>query len=186
MKKNKIVPLVLLHVVAFFIHKSSICFIILYFARFVKINKWYWIIATTGIVLAFVFKSQMMSLLGTVMGYDQYIDQFEGAGTYKFTFFLMAIYVLTMITYHTLPKNIDTHYSAVALTLAVFFTPLTYADPNAMRVVQYFSVFMMILVPRMIKSFNPKLQVVAKMASYGVLVVALIISNPQYSFVFMA
>lgn len=186
MKKNKIFPLLLVHFVAFFIHKSSICFIILYFARFIKINKWYWGISTILIVISFVFRNRLMNFLGSFMGYDQYTDQFEGAGAYKFTFFLLLVYVGTVITYSRMPKNVDTDFSVVALTLAVFFTPLTFVDPNAMRVVQYFSIFMLILIPRIISIFDRNSQMFVNFGCYAVLLGALLIGAQDYTFIFWA
>lgn len=184
MRKNKIVPLLIVHLIAFFIHKSSICFIVLYFAKFIKVNKLYWALSTVCIVLSFLFRSQLMNLLGNFMGYEQYTGQFEGTGAYRFTFFLVLIYIGTMLTYSKLPKSIDTHYSIIALTLATFFTSLTFIDPNAMRVVQYFSIFMMILIPRIISLFDRKSQTFIDIGCYAVLLGALLISMPEYSFVF--
>lgn len=186
MKKNKIFPLLFVHLVAFFIHKSSICFIILYFARFIKINKWYWVVSTIFIALSFVLRNQLMSLLGNFMGYEQYIEQFEGAGAYRFTAFLLTIYVGVMITYFSLPKDVDTQYSVVALTLAVFFTPLTFVDPNAMRVVQYFSIFIMILIPRVLAAFDKNSQICIEFGCYAVLLCSILIGAQDYTFIFWA
>ena len=186
MKKNKIFPLLLVHLVAFFIHKSSICFIILYFARFIKINKLYWGISTLLIAISFIFRNQLMNFLGSFMGYDQYTDQFEGAGAYKFTFFLLLVYVGTLITYSRMPKNVDTDFSVVALTLSVFFTPLTFVDPSAMRVVQYFSIFMLILIPRIITVFDRNSQKFINFGCYVVLLGALLIGAQDYTFIFWA
>lgn len=184
MKKNKIVPLLLLQLVAFFIHKSSICFIILYFARFIKINKLYWAVSTTLIALSFVFRNQLMALLGNFMGYDDYIEQYEGAGAYTFTFFILVVYVGTMILYSIIPKKVDTNYSVIAVTLASIFTSLTFVDPNAMRVVQYFSIFMLILVPELILAFDNRSRMIVNNVCYAVLIGALVMKLPSYSFVF--
>lgn len=184
MKKNKIIPLLLVHLVAFFIHKSSICFIILYFARFIRINKLYWTISTALIVFSFAFRNQFMALLGNFTGYEGYIAQYEGAGAYMFTFFLLIIYVGTMILYSRIPKTVDMDYSVIALTLAVIFTPLTFVNPSAMRVVQYFSIFMLILVPELILAFDSRSRAIANCACYSVLVGSIMIKLPSYSFVF--
>lgn len=184
MKKNKIIPLLLVHLVAFFIHKSSICFIILYFARFIKINKLYWTVSTALIVFSFIFRNQFMTLLGDLMEYESYAEQLEGAGTYTFTFFLLTIYAVAMILYSRIPPNVDFDYSVIAMTLAVIFTPLTFVHPAAMRVVQYFSIFMLILVPKLILAFNKPSRIIANCGCYGVLIGSLLIKLPNYSFVF--
>lgn len=183
-KKNKLIPLILLHIIAFFIHKSSICFIVFYFARFIKINKAYWVISVILIMLSFLFRNYIMTFLGHIMGYDSYTDQFDGAGAYKFTFFLLLIFAGALLLYSKIPKSDDVDYAVKALTLAMLFTPLTFVDPNAMRVVQYFSVFIMILVPKLILTFNYRTRGFAEVFSYVILLGAIVINIPYYSFIF--
>lgn len=183
-KKNKWLPLIILQAIAFFIHKSSICFIALYVVRFIKINKVYWAFSIIFIILAFIFRAYLMKVLGHVMGYESYTDQFEGAGAYKFTFFLLLIFIGAFLLYSKTDKCVDTDYAVKAITLATIFTPLTFIDPSAMRVVQYFSVFIMILVPKLIQTFDYKTRGFAEAMSYIVLIGAIVINLPQYSFVF--
>ena len=184
MKKNKIVPLLLLHLVAFFIHKSSICFIILYFARFIKINKLYLAIMSICILLSFIFRNQMMSLLGHIMGYDQYTDQFEGAGTYTFTAFLSLIYMATIILYKQIVIDEDVKFEISAVSLALFFTSLTFVDPNAMRVVQYFSIFILLLLPKLLNAFDVQSKSIINVCCYLILLFFIARGGDSYSFVF--
>lgn len=184
MKKNKIVPLLLLHIVAFFIHKSSICFIILYFARFIKINKLYLAITSICILLSFIFRNQLMSLLGSIMGYEQYSEQFEGAGAYTFTAFLSMIYIATIILYKQIAIDEDVKFEIVAVSLALFFTPLTFVDPNAMRVVQYFSIFILLLLPKLLNALDSQSKSIINVCCYLILLFFIARSGGSYSFVF--
>ena len=43
-----------------------------------------------------------------------------------------------------------------ALLLALLFVPATFVNPSLMRVVQYFSVYLMVLIPYIIQAFEPK------------------------------
>ena len=184
MKKNKIVPLLLLHIVAFFIHKSSLCFIILYFARFIKINKLYLAITSICILLSFIFRNQLMSLLSSIMGYEQYSEQFEGAGAYTFTAFLSMIYIATIILYKQIAIDEDVKFEIVAVSLALFFTPLTFIDPSAMRVVQYFSIFILLLLPKLLNAFDSQSKSIINVCCYLILLFFIARSGGSYSFVF--
>ncbi len=184
MKKNKLVPLLLLNIIAFFIHKSSVCFLILYFARYIRINKLYWTLSTTGIVLSFVFRRQFMTFIGAFLGYEDYANWNEAAGAYTFMAILAIIYIATMIFYKKLPKNVDTDYAVVALTFAMIFVSFTFVNPAAMRVVQYFSVFIMILIPRFFQLFDTRSRFLAVCACHAVLILSLILKMPEYAFVF--
>lgn len=184
MKKNKIITLLLVHLIAFFIHKSSICFLLLYFARYIKINKLYWVLSSVGIVLSFVFRRQFMVFLGSLLGYEGYANWDEASGAYTFMAFLTIIYVATVILYKNLPQKIDTDYAVVALTFAMVFVSFTFVNPAAMRVVQYFSVFVMILIPRFLQLFEARSRFLAVCACYAILILSIIIKMPQYAFVF--
>jgi hypothetical protein len=43
-----------------------------------------------------------------------------------------------------------------AMLLALLLTPLVFAQPVAMRVVQYFSLFLILLIPAVVTSFEDK------------------------------
>lgn len=184
MKKNKIIPLLLLHVIAFFIHKSSICFIILYFVRFIKIDWLYWVVSIVGTVLCFIFRYRIMSFLGRIMRYESYTDQFEGAGAYTFTLCLSLIVLATVLLYNRMRIGVDVKYAISATSLALFFTPLTFIDPSAMRVVQYFSVFIMILIPKIIQCFKEKDRAIINLVCYVFLFAYIVFKTGDYSFVF--
>lgn len=184
MKKNKLLPLLLLHTVAFFIHKSSICFLVLYFAKYVKVNKIFWTVSSACILLSFAFRNQLMKLLGSMMNYDQYTEQYENAGAYTFTAIILVLFLGCMLLYSRIPQDEDLHYSTVALALALIFVPLTFVNPSAMRVVQYFSVFIMLLVPKLIKAFNAQSQPIINLICYIVLCIPLVSNLPQYKFIF--
>ena len=119
------------------------------------------------------------------MGYEHYAEGYEGAGAYKFTLIFAMIYVITMVFYKELEDTIDNRYMIVAMTIAMFFTSLTFIDSSTMRVVQYFSLFIMLLIPKIITSYDEKTAIVANAFCYLVLIGALFLSNPQYSFVFI-
>ena len=185
-KKNKIISLILLHLIAFFIHKSSLCFLAFYIARFIKKIDWkFWIIAIIAIVLSWAFRTQLMRFFGQTMGYETYIDQFEGAGTLTFTLFMLIILLGTIVLFPFTDKSKEVKDMVVSLVIAIFFIPLTYIDPSAMRIVQYFSIFILLLVPRLIDTLETKEALTINTACYLVLIGYLVITNPIYSFVFL-
>ncbi len=184
MKKDKFFPLLLLHFVAFFIHKSSICFLLLYFAKYVRINKLYWSVSIGAIALSFIFRRQFMAFLGELLGYESYVDWNGTVGAYTFTLLLTLLYLATMLLYRKLPQNVDTDYAVVALTLAMVFVSFTYVNPSAMRVVQYFSLFIMILVPKFLQLLDARSRFLTLCVCYAVLILPLVSKMPEYAFVF--
>ena len=185
-KKKKYFFLLLLHLVAFFIHKSSICFVVFYMVPLIKKIDWkFWTISIVILLLSWLFRGQLMRFFGTTMGYENYIEQFEGAETGTFTFFMLIILGATMFLYPFTNKDNVVRDMVMGLVLAFFFIPLTYIDPSAMRIVQYFSIFILLLVPCLIKTLNEQTQLIANSVCYIILIAYLVLLNPQYTFVFM-
>lgn len=63
------------------IHKSAICFFQFYFIANKTITKKYLTIMSFVIIMMFIFRNQVMDILGNITGYQQYISQYKGAGT---------------------------------------------------------------------------------------------------------
>ena len=182
-KERKFWTFLALVVVASTIHKSSLIFLSYYFIANINITKKYLGLMSGLILSMFFFKNQVMFFLGTITGYEQFIEQYNGAGTWTFTLLLTLITGFTIWKHETMLKNNPQvkHYIN-ALLMAMLFTPLTYVDPSAMRVVQYFSIFIMLLLPEIFKLFHKREGILIYYVSLTLLIVLFLKNNPQYIF----
>lgn len=169
--------------VAFTIHKSAIAFLPFYFLANKKITKNYLITMLTIFPVIFFFRFQLMSLLVNIVGYEVYLFEYEGAGAWTFTLILLLVFGVTVWKHKTmLSNNPRVIHSINALIFAVFLTPLTFINPSAMRAVQYYSLFLMLLIPDIIMSFNKKERVIVYYVATGLLLLLFIRNNPSYLF----
>jgi len=103
--------------------------------------------------LLMLFRESISTYLKFLGGYDVYLIN-EEADTFTFTtiFLIISIGAITRnkIILHLNPKA-QNYYNA--FTMAIFFLPLTWVNPSAMRIVQYFSIFMMLFIPEILHSF---------------------------------
>lgn len=182
-KERKFWPFLLLVLVAFTIHKSAVSFFPFYFIANKKITKRYLTIVVAIIPVLFVLRHQTMVMLGTFTGYEIYINQFEGAGTWIFTAVLLIVTIVTIWRRKVMLKNNPqvTHYIN-ALIMAFAFVPLTFVNPSVMRIVQYFSLFIMLLIPEIIKSFSKRERIIVYYVAATLLIVLFAKNNPQYLF----
>jgi transmembrane protein EpsG len=153
-KKKRIIPFLLLVFIAFFLHKSSLIFIPFYFICRIKQPKTLFI----GVLLLFpifmVNRNILAQYFQSLGGYEEY-EQFEGAGTLTFSIMFLLICSVALlrqkIIFH---NNSNSQYYYNAFAIALLFLPLTWINPSMMRVVQYFSIFMLLFVPAIIRSFE--------------------------------
>ena len=179
-KKKKIIIFLLLVLIASTLHKSALVFIPFYFVCRIKKEKYVF----TGMLLLFpvffVFKDAMGKYLSVLSGYTDY-NQLEGAGTYTFTALFVFISLMAMIRRKAIIKrnvNARNYYNAFAIALV--FLPLSYINPNALRIILYFSIFMLLFIPEIIyslKDISNKMRIDVSVVTVILLVSLFIKSN---------
>ena len=69
-----------------------------------------------------------------------------------------------------------------AALFATAFTLLTIRNQAFMRVQQYYTLFLMLLVPELVKAFNKRVQPIVYISGVGILILKLAFNNPFYEF----
>lgn len=153
-KARKLLRFLVLILVASTIHKSVLIFIPFYFAAPVRGTKWIYLALVVLFPVLMVYRNSIISFLGYFGGYSTYGEQ-EGAGTYTFSLMLL---VFSAVAVWRMPAVLrddpKARFAYNALAIAVSLTPLTWVNQSAMRVVQYFSLFLLLLAPKVVDSFR--------------------------------
>lgn len=182
-KNKKLIPFVIIVLLASTIHASALVFLPFYFLSRIPVNIKTisaWVI---GIVISFFARRQLKAFFIDISGYDDYAKDYEGAGTFTFTFIMFLILIWVIISFLG-NKDIEKNKRLYnAFFLAMFFTPLTWLNPSAMRVVQYFSIYLVLLIPQMIEdTFDEKSKPIVTGIIVAILTLLLLKDNPQYAF----
>lgn len=186
-QKRRLVLFLLLAAVACTIHASAIAFLPFYWIARLRLRKRHLWLCWLAVAASFLFRYQMLEFLQSIVGYEQYQD-LEGAGAGSFMILLLAFALLCSVFYRTVVEQRETedgmlHASFNALMLACFFSPLLLINQSFMRVVQYFSLFLLILLPEGAKAFTPGKSRSLYIVICTALMLALLIRNaPVYEF----
>lgn len=152
--KKKLIFFLLIILLASTVHKSCLIFIPFYFlVNFYHGKRYYWLAAVV-IPLSFYFQTQILEFC-QLWGYENY-DFYDAGGTPVFTFLLISIAIFVGIQLKVVRgerPEVDNYCKA--LICALLFTPLTWFNPSAMRIVQYFSFFLIVLIPVTISGMQP-------------------------------
>lgn len=183
-KRKKFIYFLLVVLIASTIHKSIICIIPFYFIANKKITYRYSIIMLTTFVIVFIFKNRILSFLTEIVGYEEYATQYQGAGTFTFTVIFILVILVALWRAPIILKeyNEDIIICYNAAFMALIFIPFTYIDPSTMRIVQYFSIFIMLLIPEIINSFVGKERRLVRYTAVALMLLLVIRSNPYYIF----
>lgn len=178
-KKRKFVPFLLIVLVMSTIHKSCLVFLPFYFLYNKKITTPYIIFVIIAAVLTFIFQDSFMEFLAETSGYEDY-SRHEGAGAYTFSIMILLIMIAALWRMRIiLEEHPEASASYNALMLALVFLPLTFVNPNTMRVVQYFSIYLMIVVPYILHSFKGRQRAYITLAVIAILLF-LHFKTPRY------
>ena len=172
-KKKKLLPFAVLNVFAFVLHKSSMVFFLFYFLAHKKVTRTYF----AGILLLFpiiminrIYYSNLMKFFS---GYDEYgINEAAGTGTFT-TIFIIIAFVTFWRLKIIIQNNPQASHYINAILIGLLLLPLTWVNPSAMRIVQYFSIFLILLIPEIIKSFrneSHELEILAYYMTTGILI----------------
>lgn len=180
-KKRKFWQFVLVVLLAYTIHKSAICVLPFYFIANFKITKKYITTIVAALPVLFVFKEQFFNVLGFLAGYEY--DELDSGGAYGFTFMYIAVVIASIVLLKYIkPKCEDYKLYYNALFMGAIFLPLVFVNPAAMRVVQYYSLYLTLTVPQFIKCFQKKWQLTIAAVMVAALLLATNVYNYQYEF----
>lgn len=133
-------------------HKSALLFFPFYFLPMLKDSKKIMIVCLCSFIPMWIFGGEIARSLvvGSVFEqYAGYLEQNEVAGAYMFALYMLLLGVLTLWKNKKVLLAADYNYLFInAVAVAILLTPLTMIDPSNMRIVQYYSVFGLIVLPQ--------------------------------------
>ncbi len=168
--------------VAFTVHKSSICFVPFYFISQIPISRKYIVSVLTAFPILYIFRNRYFYFIGSIVGYDYY--ELENSGAYMFTFMYFAIVASSLVLFYYIKKNCEDYTMFFnAMFMGLLLIPLVFVNPASMRTVQYYSLYLMLFVPKLIKSFDRRMRVPVYVGIVGLLLLATnAFSRTDYTF----
>lgn len=186
-RRKKLLFFIIVVLLASTIHMSAICFLPFYFISKIRITKLTMIVYWILIICAYIFRNRFMQLLQLLIGYENY-QYYEGAtgGTFMLLLLGIAIFITIFGNFTIDIEDYRQRISINALFVACIFCPLLLINPSCMRVVQYFSIFLLFLLPDLGQAFKPG---ESKSFFYTIIsflmITLLIINHPVYTFFFL-
>jgi len=153
-KKKKFLPFTILILLASTIHRSVLLFLPFYFLINLKKANFIYRAAVLIFPLAMIYRRPLAIIMAKASGSKAYLNYALAdykASTPVFTGLIISLVIIGLIFMrHVLKLNPDVSRFYTAIALAFIFTPLTWVDPSFMRVVLYFSIFMVFFIPKII------------------------------------
>lgn len=151
-----------------------------------KPTKYLYFLAIGLIPIVIIFKTHIVSFLaGLIFFSEYYLGYAEAEGNpYALTYVVLSIAVsiagLFTIKKKLILRSDKIYYTAIAFM--TFFAPLILLDGSLIRLVQYFSLYMMIFIPVSIRSI--KVDYHYKLVIFNILIFSLIFLSLRITFVY--
>lgn len=182
-KDRKPIKFAIVAFIAFLIHKSSLVFVPYYFIANIAFSYIYvGILSVIAVVIA-LLGDQLYAPIAFFLGFHEEQIFYEGGGTEIFTFLMITVCLVSFALYPWISKrrnDTSNIYNLVYLTL--ISTLLVMQQQSFMRIQQYYSLIIMIIIPEMVQSIEKKYRDFVSIIGIIVMVAFLIQSNPQYRF----
>lgn len=146
----------------------------------------YWIL----IIGAFIFKNQFLMILHKIVGYENYgFNETASGGTFMFLLIVLSIFIT--VFYKVILKNCFLEsleeksileMSINALFIASIFSSLLLIHQAFMRIIQYYSIFIMFLLPKCKYAFLKRNRLFFEVICCIVLIILFLKKQPEYIF----
>lgn len=171
-KKRKLFSFIIIILLASLIHKSALIFLLFYGLTYIRSTKrLIWAVLFCFPVLLFFSEKISYYFIAVTGSYNEY----ESTDKYRPITFVALMLILALIAAFNhdaiVKKNKLMKFYFVAFSMAVFFMAFVFEIHGYMRVVQYFSFFMVLLIPEIINSMDR----FSKKFKYGLSIITIVI-----------
>ena len=168
-KKHKLIPYLLIVFLAFLFHKSAFMLLFMYPIYHRRITrKWLWAILPITI-LVFIFNKPIFTFLTAFIAefYEGSVHD-TGAYTMLILFVIFCVFSFVIPDESKLDRNtIGMRNFLLLATVIQMFAPL---NSLAMRMGYYYTIFIPILLPKIIKASSVRMKQVAELSKYVMIV----------------
>lgn len=185
-RKRKLIPFLLILITAFFLHRTSMVFALLYLFANKKFTSTYLLFVMIILVSMFVLKRQVFEFMRDFAGYEEYVGNY-GFKQQTFTIMFALITGIGIWRYNQITAIDDNARMCFnGLILAWFMMPLVLESPSCLRLVYDFAFVLLMIVPSIVETFkSSKDKMLIYLGIYGILLVQVISSSGIYQFFWM-
>ncbi len=185
-KERKLWKFLLIAFAAFLIHKSIIVFVPFYFIANINITALKSVFVLAGSFVFSLLGKSIYAPLAYTIGFGEEMVEYTGGGAGTYATILLLVCVFTFICYSNVKeRRNDSKFLYNAMFMTIFTTLFVYQQQSFMRVQQYYSLFIMIMIPEIVMSFEKRQRALVSLCGTLVLIAYIILQNPYYKFFFM-
>lgn len=133
-------------------HISALVFLPAYWIARIQYTKLYGVLSFLAIPLAFLLKGKIFTLITMATGFKY--EPMQTSGPIALFFLLLLVYIAAVIQIRPLlARGGRNLYFFNFLLVGILLTTIAFIHPAALRISYFYSIFAIVLIPEIIKSF---------------------------------
>lgn len=150
--EKKFFNVAVLFICAMAMHKTALIFFMFLILSLIKNSK---LVLIFSFIIIFPMFSAGTLFSGMIQGtimeeYAHYLEQSSTSGALMFTIYILLLGISLFFKVSAVNKYSDVNYVFVnAIACSIMLSPLLSLDPNNQRIVQYFSIFGLLVLPQL-------------------------------------
>ena len=182
-KERKLRMFLAIAFIAFMIHKSSVVFIPYYFIANFAITPLYMSGVAVVIAAVVVLGARFYAPIAQALGFGGGMLENTIGGTGTFVSLMLTVCIVAYALYPMIRKHRpDTQFLYNLLFLTTMTTMLVIQQQSFMRVQQYFSLVIMLIIPEFVLCIKKESRPYAYATGVGVMLVFFVNTTPSYQF----
>lgn len=183
MRKRQLLPYLLVGLVATTIHKSAWCYVpvyLIYPFKGYSRRTYLTLLLSTLFVMANL--DSFWESVATWLGYNSMLDN-EIGGTGTFVFFYFLAFSISMWRFPSIvSQDPDAYHTFNVLFVGSVMVMMAFLNQSFMRVQQYFTLYLMLLLPNIVTSFKGRERFIVGTIGCALLLFLMIRNDPDYIF----
>lgn len=186
-KERKLGRFLIIAFIAFMIHKSSLVFVPYYFIANFELRLPYVSVAAVGIALCTVLGRALYGPIASALGFSEGMIENAIGGAETFVVLMLSVCVLAFVLYPKIRQNRpDARFLYNLLLLTVLSTFLVLQQQSFMRIQQYYSLVIMLVIPEFVLCVEKRYRPIVYTAGVAVMLFFFIRTDPFYQFFWQA
>lgn len=182
-RKRKLLPYIILMILAATLHRSCLCYLPVYFIYPFKgySRRKYALLLILGL-LCLAISGPVMQILASWLGYQNFLKNDLG-GTETFVFLYFLVMTITLWKFPSIvAENPDAYHTLNILLIGTMMVAMSLFNQSFMRIQQYFTLHLMLLLPDIIVSFKGRNRFIVGVTGCCLLLALMMKNNPAYLF----
>lgn len=181
-ENRRLFKFIFICILASLIHKSALIFLLVYPLFWIKKFKLLYLFTLIGTILVFLLRSKIINFI-TYLYYEKNSDLSIGNMPFDFTIFMFLCFLFIIFSILFF-KNLD-HIKYIGfvniVSVSFILVPTVGKESYTMRIMQYFTIFFIILLPKLINLYKKNYSIIYYLAIFFLSLIILF-HNYDYSF----